>query len=133
MASAGDYLWFRKVHRDVSTELTATASTGDTTLITVTSASHTIFVQEIIAYITTSAAQSWEFEDTAATPVVIAPVTTSPGDETRWAFDYGPEGYPLTEGTNLRLDVSATGLAGNIKVYAYQRLTAPIAAGTNNL
>lgn len=130
---ADDYSRYRQNYRDVSTELTATATTGDTTLITATSASHSIFVQRIIAYITTDAAVSWEFEDTAATPVVLATITSSPGDETRWDFDYGPEGWQCTEGTNLRLDVSATGLAGNIKVYAYQRLTSPAAAGTTNL
>ena len=133
MASAGDYLWYRKTHRDVSTELTMLAGTGDTTLITATSASHTIFVQRIIAYITTDAAQSWSFEDTAGTPVQVAVVTTSPGDDTRWDFDFGEEGLPLTEGTNLNLNVSAAGLAGRIKVYAYQKLTSPVAAGSSNL
>lgn len=130
---AGDYVWYRTVHRDVSTELTRTTTQGDATLITATSASHTIFVQRIIVWITTDAAQSWEFEDSAATPVEIAEVTTSPGVNTRWDFDYGEEGTPLTEGTNLVLDVSATGLAGRIKVYAYQRITSPMAVGTNNL
>lgn len=133
MASAGDYLWYRKTHRDVSTELTVTATTGDTVLITATSGSHTIFVQRIIGYVTTDAAQSIAFEDTAATPVVLATITTSPGDETRWDFDYGAEGWPLTAGTNLNMNVSAAGLAGNVKVYAYQRLTAAVAAGTTNL
>lgn len=133
MASGGDYLWYRKVNRDVSTELTMAAATGDTVLITATSASHTIFVQRIIAYITTDAAQSWSFEDTAGTPVQVAVVTTSPGDDTRWDFDFGEEGLPLTEGTNLNLNVSAAGLAGRIKVYAYQRITSAMAVGTNNL
>ena len=133
MASAGDYLWYRKIHRDVSTELTFTASTGDTTLITATSASHTIFVQRIVVWITTDAAQSLSFEDTAGTPVQIAEVTASPGDSTRWDFDYGEEGTPLTEGTNLNMNVSAAGLAGRVKVYAYQRLTAALVVGTNNL
>ena len=133
MASSGDYLYFRKIHRDVSTELTFTASTDDTVLITATSASHTIYVQRIIGYITTDAAQSIAFQDTAGTPVKIAEITTSPGDETRWDFDFGEEGTPLTVGTNLNMNVSATGLAGHVKVYAYQRITVAMAVGTTNL
>lgn len=133
MASAGDYLWYRRVHRDVSTELTRTAAEGDATLITVTSTSHTIFVQRIIAYITTDAAQSWAFEDDNTTPKKIAEVPTSPGDETRWDFDFGEEGVPLTEGKDLELNVSAAGLAGHVKVYAYQRITSAMTVGTNNL
>lgn len=126
---------YRRTHRDVSTELTVLATTGDTVLITATSASHTIYVQRVIGYITTDAAQSIAFQDTASTPVVIATITTSPGDETRWDFDYGDEGWALTAGTNLNMNVSATGLAGNVKVYAYQRITpgAAMAVGTNNL
>ena len=133
MSSAGDYLWFRRIYRDVSTALTATTATGDTVLITATTANHTIFVQRIIVYITTDAAQSWSFEDTAGTPVQVSEIPTSPGDNTRWDFDFGEEGLPLTEGTNLNLNVSATGLAGRIKVYAYQKLTSAAAAGTNNV
>ena len=126
---------YRSFHRDVSTELTVLAATGDTTLITATSASHQIFVQRIIVYITTDAAQSMAFEDTAGTPVKIAEVPSSPGDETRWDFDYGDEGWALTAGTNLNMNVSAAGLAGIVKVYAYQRITPGVAmaAGTTNL
>ena len=129
----GDYVKYRQVNRDVSTELTLLAATGDTVLITATSAQHTVYVQRIICYVTTDAAQSIAFQDTASTPVVLATVTTSPGDETRWDFDYGEEGWACTEGTNLNMNVSAAGLAGNIKVYAYQRLSSAQAAGTNNL
>ena len=133
MASAGDYVWYRKIHRDVSTEFTFLAATGDTTLITATSASHTIFVQRIIVWISTDAAQSMSFEDTAGTPVQNVEIPASPGDSTRWDFDYGEEGFPLTEGTNLNMNVSAAGLAGRVKVYAYQRITSAMAVGTANL
>lgn len=132
MESSGEYLWYRQHNRDVSTELTVTAATGDTVLVTATTANHTIFVQCIIAYITTDAAQSWSFEDTAGTPVQVGEIPASPGDNTRWPFDWGAEGLPLTEGTNFNLNVSAAGLAGRIKVYAYQRLTSAVAIGTTN-
>lgn len=128
MPSAGDYGYYRRWYEDVTADLTMAAGTGDTTLITARNANYTIFVQRIIAFITTDAAQSWSFEDSAGTPVQIAEVTTSPGDSTRWDFDFGPAGAPLTEGKNLLLNVSAAGLAGHVHVEAYQKLTAVVNA-----
>lgn len=122
---------YRRFFQDASTDATLTASSGDTTLITARSTSHTIWVQRIIAYITTDAAQSWAFED-STTGKKIAEVTSSPGDETRWDFDFGDEGIDLTIGENLVLNASAAGLAGHVKVYAYQKLSAAMAAGTTN-
>lgn len=120
----------RRFYQDASTELTVAAGTGDTTLITVRNANHTIYVQRIIGWISTDAAQSISFEDTADTPYQIAEITTSPGDSTRWDFDYGDEGLPLTKGKNLNMNVSAAGLAGSVKVYAYQKLVGPVAAAS---
>ena len=127
---SGDYTWYRKTFQDVSADLDATASTGDTTLVTVRNANHTLFIQRIFVWITTDAAQSWSFKDSAGTPIVKAKVPTSPGADTLWTFDYGEEGTPLTEGTNLLLDVSAAGLAGTIKVQAYSKLTSTVAAAS---
>lgn len=118
-----DYGQYRTFFQDVSTSVTIAAATGDTTLISVRNAAHQIFVQRIIAFITTDAAQSWSFEDDAGAPVQIAEIPASPGDSTRWDFDFGPEGAPLTAGKDLELNMSAAGLAGHIEVYAYQRLT----------
>lgn len=126
MASGGDYLYYRRVYQDVSTELAVAATDDDQTLITVKNANYTIFVQRIIAYITTSGAFSWSFEDSNSPAKKIAGVTNPPGVDTMWTFDYGEEGLPLTQGKNLLLNVSAAGLAGQIKVYAYQRQTAVV-------
>lgn len=123
---------YRRFYQDASTELVVAAATGDTTLITVRSTSHTIYIQRIIGYITTDAAQSMAFQDTATTPYKVFEITTSPGDETRWDCDYGDEGVPLTQGKDFDMNVSAAGLAGTVKVYAYQKLTAAVAAGTTN-
>lgn len=129
MANMKDAAGYRSFYTDVSMNATIAAATGDTTLISIGSrTSWTIFVQRIIVYITTDAAQSWVFEDDNGTPKKVAEVTTSPGDETRWDFDFGPIGKPLTEGKDLELNVSAAGLAGTIEVYAYRKLTSPIAA-----
>jgi hypothetical protein len=127
-----DYRRKRTFHRDISGALTATASTGDTTLVTVRNAYHTIYIQRVIAYITTDAAQSWSFEDSADTPIAICKVTTSPGVDTRWDFDFGPSGAPLTEAKNFVLNVSAAGIAGHIEWYGYSKQTSTMAVGSTN-
>ena len=119
---------YREFYQDISGNLTVAAATGDTTLVTVKDIYHTIFIQRIIVYITTDAAQSASFEDSNATPKKIAEVTTSPGDETRWEFFYGDRGVPLTEGKNFVLNVSAAGLAGIVTWEGYSKLTAVTAA-----
>lgn len=118
----------RRFYQDISGNLTVAAATGDTTLVTVKDTYHTIYIQRIIVYITTDAAQSASFEDSNTPAKKIAEVTTSPGDETRWDFDFGDNGVPLTEGKNFVLNVSAAGLAGNIMWYGYSKLTAVTAA-----
>ena len=123
---------YRRFYQDRTTEQVMTTSTDDTTLITARSTGHTIFIQRVIVYITTDAAQSWVFEDSNSSAKKFCEVTTSPGDETRWDFDFGEEGVPCTEGKNFLVNVSSTGLAGHIKVYAYEKLTAIVAAGSTN-
>ncbi len=123
---------YRSHYQDVSGQLTATASTDDTTLVTVRNANSTIFVQRVIVYITTDAAVSWSFEDSANTPIKVCKVSTSPGVDTRWDFDFGDIGHSLTEGKNFVLNVSATGLAGSISWYGYSKLTSAVAVGTTN-
>lgn len=122
----------RTFHRDISGSLTLAAATGDTVLVTVRNANTTIYVQQVIVYITTDAAQSMSFEDTANTPVVVCKVTTSPGVDTRWSFDFGPNGRPLTEAKNFNLNVSAAGLAAHIEWYGYSKITTPMAVGATN-
>ena len=116
------YKHIRALFGDVSCSTTLTAASTDTTLITAKT-SYTIYVQRIVAWISTDAAQSWSFEDTT-TGKQIGEIPASPGDSTRWDFDYGAEGIPLTVSEGLEVDVSAAGLAGTIVVEAYQKLTA---------
>ncbi len=123
--TAADYRCF---YQDISGNLTVAAATGDTTLVTAKDIYHTIFIQRIIVYVTTDAAQSASFVDSNGTPKKIAEVTTSPGDETRWDFDFGDAGVPLTEGKNFVLDVSAAGLAGIVTWEGYSKLTAVTSA-----
>jgi hypothetical protein len=116
----------RKDHTDISGTLTRTAAQGDATLVTVRSLKHTIYIQRIIVWISTDAAQSWSFEDDGV-PLQIAEIPASPGDSTRWDFDFGAEGMPLAEGKDFELNVSAAGLAGNIRWEGFMKLSSTIA------
>lgn len=115
--------WLRANFRNISGSLSRTAAQTGSTL-AACRAGHTIFIQSIVAYITTDAAQSWRFEDTTGTPVKIAELPTSPGDETRWQFDFTDEGVPLGEGKDFVLGMSAAGLAGHIEWVGYMKPTA---------
>ena len=128
----GDYNWYNRTYQDVSMELVLAAADGDATLIT-GKANYSIFVQRIMVYITTSAAQSLAFEDSATTPYKIWQVTATPVDETLYSADWGPEGIPLTVGKDFLLNVSAAGVAGTIKVYAYLKQTSNLIANAGAL
>lgn len=132
MAQSKNAADFRRWNMDVSGSLIVAAATGDTTLVTVRNANSTLFIQRIVFYVTTDAAQSIAFVDSNGTPVGAAKVTTSPGVDTRWEFTFGERGMPLTEGKNFVMDVSAAGLAGNLEWEGYSRLTSAVAPGTTN-
>ena len=87
-----------------------------------------IWIQRIIVYITTDAAQSMTFRDDAGTPKEIAVIEASPGDNTRWDFDFGAVGVPLGENQDLDLVLSAAGLAGNVSVIGYRAPASVIVA-----
>lgn len=124
------YRRYRTFYQDVSTNLDFAATQTSTTLITVRNSKSTIFVQNIIVYISTDAAQSLTFED-STTGKDVAVVTASPGANTRWEFDFGPRGKPLNEGESLKATFSAAGLAGHLEVQAYEKLTSPIAVASS--
>ena len=123
LSTAQDY---RNYYPDISGELAVAAATDDSTLVTVRNTSYTIYIQRIVFWVSTDAAQSMSFEDSNGTPKQIAEIPASPGDSTRWDFDFGEEGIPLTEGKDFKMMVSAAGLAGQLKWYGYQRPTAVI-------
>lgn len=118
---------YRKHYQDISGSLAVTASTDDTTLVAAKT-NHTIFVQRIIFYVTTDAAASMSFEDSNGTPLQGANIPASPGDDTRWDFDFGDRGFPLTEEKGFVMNVSATGLAGNLVWEGYSKRTKVAAA-----
>lgn len=123
---------YRRWNQDISGSLAVGVATDDTTLVTARNANTTLYIQRVVFYVTTDAAQSISFEDSNGTPIKVAKVTTSPGVDTRWDFVFGDRGQPLTEGKNFLMNVSAAGLAGNLEWEGYARLTSPVAPGTTN-
>ena len=117
MASGGDYTRNRIHYQDVSSTTPVVVGTADYTLVT-GKTNYTIYVQRIIMWVTTSAAQNMSFED-STTGLRIANIPSAPGDSTRWDFDFGPEGRPITTAENLVLNASAAGNVGHVEVLAY--------------
>lgn len=133
--TAADY---RSFHRNKSATLQILAATDDQAeFINPKSANHQLFIQKITVGITTYSAVTWTFKDGAGTPVPIwhisipAAAPTTAGDAT-FTVDFGAEGVGLTLGEGLTLDVSAAGAAGMIKVEAYEKLGATVAAASTN-
>lgn len=120
-----NYADLSKVYPKASGSLVFTAATTTTTLTTVKSSLYKIWVRRIIVWIKTDAAQSITFQDDNGTPVVIAKVPSSPGADTRWDFDFGDKGVPLTRGQSLVATFSAAGLAGHIQWTGYQSVGLP--------
>jgi len=117
MAVGGDYTRKRTIHQDVSSSTPIVVGTADYTLVT-GKTNYTIYVQRIVVWITTSAAQNMSFED-STTGTRIANIPSAPGDSTRWDFDFGPDGKAITTAENLVLNASGAGNIGSVEVYAY--------------
>lgn len=127
MANKSDYGMYRAWNQDVSVvSALSTGATGPLTLITARDANHTIFVQRILLSVTTDAAQTLTFQDTAGTPVVIGKSPASPALGIEVVADFGGKGMALTVGKNLSCVISAAGLGGQIDVEAYQRQTSTV-------
>jgi hypothetical protein len=124
----GDYTRKRIIHQDVSSTTTVVVGTADYTLVTGRT-NYTIFVQRIVVWIATSAAQSISFED-STTGLQIANIPASPGNSTRWDFDFGPEGRSITSGESLVWNASAAGNIGHCEVLAYKKLDNAVAVAS---
>jgi hypothetical protein len=116
-----NFNYTRKAYPSADGDLAFTTAQTTATIETAKSATHTIYITRIIVWIKTDAAQSLTFQDNNGTPVIIAKIPTSPGADTRWDFDFGPKGVPLTLGKNLTATFSAAGLAGHMEWYGYQK------------
>ncbi len=125
----GDYARRRIIYRDASTTRNFATTDGNLTLIT-GKTNYTLYIQRIIVMISTSAAQNITFQDSAGSPVYVAKIPASPGVDTRWDFDFGPEGKALGDGLNLVMAMTA-GNAGHVEVNAFFQPDAVITVGPN--
>lgn len=107
-------------YTDVSNQLQiGTADTGTKKIIAAITG-YVIYVQRILVDVLVDAAQNLTFQDSNGTPVKIAVTKVSPGLGPI-TFDFGPDGYPLTESTELDAVISGAGTAYAIQVQAYAK------------
>lgn len=122
MPHGGDFLVVQRENHRLS--YAHDVATGDTTTLAgalaCKNAQYQVYVQRVVFSVTTDAAQSLTFQDSAGTPVPIAKSKASPGLGIL-IWDFGPNGTPLTAGKNLDIVISAAGLAGRIQVEGYQK------------
>lgn len=111
-------------HEDVSLSYVILAATDYSTAQAkiAAKANFTIYVQKIAVMVTTDAAQSQTFQDSAGSPVIAAVVKASPGIGPV-IFDFGPNGFQLTEGKSLDHKMSAAGMAASVTITAYRKRT----------
>lgn len=94
---------------------------------------HTIWLQRVHVHVASGlAGVTWSIEDSAGNKITGDLVTTpSPTQDPIAAeFDFGPEGVPLTAGSNLLFIPSATGARGTITWDAYQKLSSTSGFGS---
>lgn len=90
-------------------------------------AGHTLYIQRIAVHLTTTAAQSLTFQDTAGTPIVLAKLPNSATVGDQHILLDSDEGVPCTEGKSLDMVASAAGLAGSVWIEGYLKQTGTIA------
>lgn len=111
-------------HENASLSYTFVAATDYTTAAAkiAAKAGFTIHVIKIALMVTTDNAALQTFQDSATTPIVIAALKASPGLGPV-VFDFGEDGFALTEGKSFDHKMSAAGMAASVTVTAYYRRT----------
>lgn len=127
MSQARSAEWYRQTYRDASLSYVFLAATDWSTAQQKIAAKtgHTIYVQKITLAVTTDNAATQSFQDSAGTPIVAAKSKVSPG-EGPIVWDFGAQGFALTEAKDLNHKMSAAGMAGSVTIEAYQRQTAAL-------
>ena len=109
-----------KFARSARGNLNFTTAQTTATIETIKATDYQMFIQKIVVWIITDAAQSITFQDDNDTPKVIYKVPASPGANSKWEIDFGPEGVPLTLGKSLTATFSAAGLSSHMTWSGYQ-------------
>jgi hypothetical protein len=111
-------------HEDVSTSYVILAGTDYTTATAkiAAKANFTLYLLKIAVMVTTDNAAVNTFQDSTGTPIIACVVKASPGIGPT-IFDFGPNGFALTEGKSLDHKMSAAGLAASVTITAYRKRT----------
>lgn len=111
-------------HQDVSLGYSVLAATDYTTATQKIAgkANHTIHICRIVIGVTTDDAATQTFQDDESTPIKLVTSKASPGLGTL-EYDFGPNGFPLTEGADFDHIMSAAGLAASFTIVAYMKRT----------
>lgn len=88
----------------------------------------TIYIIRIQLAKTTDASKVHTFQDSAGTPVPVA--VGSPGLQPM-LWEYGPIGFPLTEGKDFQHKMDAAGDAGAVSITAYMKPTSARTAASD--
>ena len=127
----GDYARKRIIYQDKAGSYhVAAADTGTIALLPLLTgkfASDNYQIQQIHVEVSTSAAQTWSFQDSTGTPVPIVPVVST-ASIAHFDFDFGPEGVPCGAGTAFNLVISGANAVGWVSWLAFQKPAAVVAA-----
>jgi len=111
-------------HEDCSTSYSFVAATDFTTASAriAAKAGFTIYVCKIayMVNVVNAALQTWQ--DSESTPIIAASAAASAALGPI-LFDFGPNGFALTEGASLNHEMSATGGGGSVTITAYYKRT----------
>lgn len=128
MEFSGSAEYQRRRYQDKS--LQRTVGAADTTiagLITCLNDKHTIHIQCIRFLVTTDAAVTWTFRDSAGTPIVLWVIPASVGvglQRMDFVDSHGSRGFALTPGMNLDVAMSGAGYAGSLMIDAFMKPSA---------
>lgn len=116
-------------HEDVSTSYVILAGTDYTTANQriAGKANHTIHICRIVVGVTTDDAATQTFQDDESTAIEVVETKASPGLGTL-EYDFGPNGFAITEGADFDHKMSAAGLAASVTIVAYRKRTGVAAA-----
>ena len=121
--------WYQSQYTKLSYSTNITAAGTTENVLAAKNANYQIFVQAIELAPTTAAVETVTWQDDAGTPVPIAKYTGAAANTTPYLADFGPEGFPLTTGTNLDMVVSAGGaLRAAVHIEGYQKLAVVISS-----
>lgn len=119
--------YLRQYFQDISGSRQIAVTDTGTLNLKAARAGHTHYIQRVIVYITTDFAASIIFRDSSGT-VKVCEVPSSPGDETRWDFDFGALGVPITQAEAFVAVISGAGLTGHMEWVGYCRQTGTMTA-----